>query len=87
MTTDEASGRVPVAPDGARRDRGLQAGMALPPWAWGLLPVALALLAMHGAFSLTQVFFVRDLAAYWWPMHLVGREALLAGQFPLSLTE
>jgi hypothetical protein len=56
----------------------------MPTWMWGALAVALAGLAVRGAFSTTRIFFVRDIAAYWWPSHLWLRETLLlAGESPL----
>lgn len=49
-----------------------------------LLLVALVpLVAVRGVFSMTEIFYLRDLSFYFWPEHLWLRAELLAGRFPL----
>ena len=48
-----------------------------------VLCVLVALLAVPGVFSLTSVFYVRDLATFFFPHHLWARGVLLSGGFPL----
>jgi hypothetical protein len=47
------------------------------------VPVAAALVALRGVFTVSRVFFIRDLSAYFWPVHVwftrtvAARESLL----------
>ncbi|HEY7409247.1 MAG TPA: YfhO family protein [Vicinamibacteria bacterium] len=50
---------------------------------WPLGLVALATAAVAGVFTTSRLFFVRDLAAYFWPHHLWLRRVLGAGELPL----
>jgi len=45
-----------------------------------VLCVLVALLAVPGVFSLTSVFYVRDLATFFFPHHLWARRLLLPPQ-------
>lgn len=56
---------------------------ATPPWLWPLLAAAAACVPFFHGLSLTKVFYVRDLATFFWPRHLWIREGLLAGRLPL----
>lgn len=52
-------------------------------WNWALLGPVMALLAMHKGFSLSRIFYKRDLTFAFWPMHLWVRHELLRGCYPL----
>jgi hypothetical protein len=53
-----------------------------PRWAWPACAVLAALLAIPGVFTLSRVFFVRDLASTYLPHHLWFRSTVLSGQLP-----
>jgi hypothetical protein len=55
----------------------------LPTWVWPALAVVVATLAMHGVFTLTRVFFVRDLGFFWWPEHVWALRTVASGELPL----
>ncbi|MEW6126621.1 MAG: YfhO family protein [Acidobacteriota bacterium] len=50
---------------------------------WLMVAMVPALYALKGVFSLSSVFFVRDLGSYFYPHHLWIRRAVLAGELPL----
>lgn len=50
---------------------------------WPALAALIALIPVAGAFSTTNVFYVRDLGLYFWPRHLWLRRAWSAGDWPL----
>jgi hypothetical protein len=52
-------------------------------WRWAIVAVVTATLAVGAAFSTTDIFFLRDLATYFWPYHLWLRETILSGQLPV----
>ena len=52
-------------------------------WAWAAVGPIATLVAFHGAFSLENVYYVRDLTAYFWGEHLWLRHELFAGTYPL----
>ena len=64
-------------------ERGDRATGSPPEWVWPALAVVAALAAMRGAFTLTEIFYVRDLAAYSWPLHLALRASVASADFPL----
>lgn len=49
---------------------------------WPLLAIALALIPVAGLFTTTRIFFVRDLAMYFWPHHLWLKATWAAGHWP-----
>lgn len=51
-------------------------------WArlWPALPALAAVLAVPGLFSTTRIFYVRDLAFGFWPLHLWLRHTVLEGE-------
>src|SRR5688500_12528239 len=49
---------------------------------WPCVVVAAALVPVHGLFTLTRIFHVRDLSLYFWPRHLWLRETLQSGYLP-----
>ncbi|MBI3652690.1 MAG: YfhO family protein [Acidobacteria bacterium] len=54
----------------------------LQQWLWLTLAVAPALYAMKGVFSLSSIFYVRDLGSYFYPHYLWMRRAVANGQLP-----
>lgn len=52
-------------------------------WFWPAIPVVAALIALRGAFSTSEVFYIRDLSYYFWPEHLWLRSEILSGAWPL----
>jgi hypothetical protein len=50
---------------------------------WPLLAVFTASVPFARGLSLTNVFYVRDLATFFWPRHLWIRHTLMAGSWPL----
>jgi hypothetical protein len=54
-----------------------------PPWTWALLGPIAALVAFHGAFSNSELLYVRDLSMQFWGEHNWLRRELLNGHFPL----
>ena len=55
----------------------------LPRWLWPTLCALVTLVALHGVFSASEIFFVRDLGAYYWSQHLWARATMLSGEIPL----
>jgi hypothetical protein len=63
-----------VVPDGRR----------LPArWLWPALTVVVACIPFVRGFSLTKIFYVRDLNTFFWPRHLWIHRSLMAGSWPL----
>ena len=54
---------------------------------WPVAVVGIAALAVSGAFSLGRIFYLRDLAAYFWPHHLWLRGTVRLGNLPLWAPE
>jgi len=54
-----------------------------PRAAWPALVVAIALTPVLGVFTLSRIFYVRDLSFFFWSRHLWLRHTLLSGTFPL----
>lgn len=52
-------------------------------WLWLVVAVAPALVAVRGVFSLSSIFYVRDLGNYFYPNYLWIRRTVLAGHLPL----
>lgn len=52
------------------------------PWLWPAAVVLISLIPVRGAFSTTQIFFVRDLSLFLWPRHLWLRQVVFEGRFP-----
>lgn len=50
---------------------------------WLLVAVGVAAIAVREGFSLTRIFYLRDLSFYAWPEHLWLRRTILAGEWPL----
>jgi hypothetical protein len=50
---------------------------------WLLVMAIVPLLAFWEGFSLSRVFYVRDLSFYYWPVHVWARRTLLSGELPL----
>src|SRR5262245_11320926 len=48
-----------------------------------ILATAVTVLCVRGVFTLSKVFYFRDLASLHWPHHRWLRNALFSGQFPL----
>ena len=53
-----------------------------PRWTWPALAALAALAAVHGVFTTSEIFYVRDLSGYFWPNHLWLRRMLLDGRSP-----
>jgi hypothetical protein len=51
-------------------------------WVAPAASAGIALLALAGGFSTTRIFYLRDLAFLFWPLHVWLRETLLAGASP-----
>lgn len=49
---------------------------------WAVVAAAAAVLAMPGVFTVSRVFYVRDLASSFLPHHLWFRQTVLQGQWP-----
>src|SRR5688572_7575472 len=58
-------------------------GAARARYIWPLLASLVALVPFSGGLSTTNIFFVRDLAMYFWPRHVWTRNALRHGDWPL----
>lgn len=54
---------------------------------WPAAVVAIALLAASEAFSNSRVYYLRDLAGYFWPHHLWLRRTIWSGSLPLWAPE
>jgi hypothetical protein len=54
---------------------------------WPVVVAGIAALAVGGAFSLGRVFYLRDLAGYFWPHHLWLRRTIWSGSLPLWAPE
>lgn len=52
-------------------------------WLWPVAAVTLALIPVAGVFTVSRIFFVRDLTIWFWPRHLWLRRAILDGESPL----
>jgi hypothetical protein len=52
-------------------------------WLWPALAVLAACVPFAGGFSLTKIFYIRDLTMFFWPRHLWIHRSLTAGAFPL----
>jgi hypothetical protein len=52
-------------------------------WLWPALAVLAACVPFAGGFSLTKVFYIRDLTMIFWPRHLWIHRSLMAGSWPL----
>lgn len=52
-------------------------------WLWLMIAVTPALIALRGVFSLSSIFYVRDLGEYFYPNYLWIRRTVLAGHWPL----
>jgi hypothetical protein len=52
-------------------------------WLWPALAVLVACVPFVRGFSLTKIFYVRDLNTFFWPRHLWIHRSLLAGSWPL----
>lgn len=50
---------------------------------WPILAAVAAIVPVRGAFSTTNVFYVRDLAVFFWPRHLWLRQTVRAGDSAL----
>jgi hypothetical protein len=55
----------------------------LPPFVWPLIAVAASLIPISGVFTLSRVFFVRDLTMAFRPRFLFLRHSIASGAFPL----
>ena len=56
--------------------------MRSPARGWLALLVALSIIPIHGLFTLSRIFFIRDLSFFFWSRHLWLRHTLLAGEAP-----
>jgi hypothetical protein len=54
----------------------------VPDWGWALLALVVSTVPVLGAFSPARVFFLQDLAAYYWPNYVWARRTMLAGNLP-----
>jgi hypothetical protein len=52
-------------------------------WLWSALAVLAACVPFAGGFSLTNIFYIRDLTMFFWPRHLWIHRSLMAGSWPL----
>jgi hypothetical protein len=52
-------------------------------WLWPALAVLVACVPFVHGFSLTKIFYIRDLNTFFWPRHLWIRRSLMAGSWPL----
>ncbi len=68
--------------DDDRRRRAVD-GHLFDRFGWGWLAAAVALVPFAGLFSLHRVFYVRDLALFFWQRNLWLRRSLLGGEWPL----
>ncbi len=50
---------------------------------WAGLVVALSIVPIAGLFTLSRIFFVRDLSFFFWSRHLWFRRTVFSGSFPL----
>ncbi len=50
---------------------------------WAVVAALLSMVPLSGAFSTTNIFYVRDLGLYFWPRHLWLRRAWSTGDWPL----
>jgi hypothetical protein len=54
-----------------------------PRWMWPAVAFLAACVPFVHGFSLTKIFYVRDLTMFFWPRHLWIRSWLLAGDWPM----
>ena len=52
-------------------------------WLWPALAVLGACVPFAGGVSLTNIFYIRDLAMFFWPRHLWIHRSLIGGSWPL----
>src|ERR1700687_3967639 len=52
-------------------------------WLWPASAVLAACVPFAGGFSLTKIFYIRDLNTFFWPRHLWIHRSLMAGSCPL----
>jgi hypothetical protein len=52
-------------------------------WLWPALAVLVACVPFVRGFSVTKIFYIRDLNTFFWPRHLWIRHSLMAGSWPL----
>src|SRR6266576_1105280 len=52
-------------------------------WLWPALPIFVACVPFAGGFSVTNIFYIRDLTMFFWPRHLWIHRSLVAGSWPL----
>jgi hypothetical protein len=52
-------------------------------WLWPALAVLAACVPFARGFSLTKIFYIRDLNTFFWPRHLWIHRSLMAGSWPL----
>src|SRR5262245_38631747 len=57
--------------------------MRIPRWFWPTLAAAAACVPFVAGFSVTDIFYIRDLSMFFWPRHLWLHRSLLAGSWPL----
>jgi hypothetical protein len=60
-----------------------EAGGARTSFFWAAASVAASLVALHGLFTTSRIFFFRDLALHFRPRSLWIRDELAAGRFPI----
>jgi hypothetical protein len=52
-------------------------------WLWPALAVLVACVPFAGGFSVTNIFYIRDLTMFFWPRHLWIHRSLVSGSWPL----
>jgi len=52
-------------------------------WLWPTLAVLAACVPFADGFSVTNIFYIRDLSQFFWPRHLWIHRTILGGSFPL----
>jgi hypothetical protein len=65
------------------RSESVEGGGGRSDFVWVAAAVSATLVALHGVFTGTRIFFFRDLAFNFWPRSLWIRDELAAGRFPL----
>lgn len=51
-----------------------------PRWVWAAYAILVAILAVHGVFTLSKIFYFRDLSSYHWPHHVWSQRTLVNGE-------
>jgi hypothetical protein len=78
---------VPSIPIVGAGHRGTTTDDTTSPLPWLVIVAVVSAIAVSGALSLSSIFYMRDLAGYFWPHHFWLRRTVLGGSLPLWASE